>query len=274
MRDYTDEELKMIANILQNISVQMRTNMSNLYAAMDRLAPPESREKDSSVDRYAAVFCQSYYRMYRMVSNLDEAGRFFEHSRFELFDDDIVGLCRRVCREVEFLFDLRGVALDFTADCESRIIGMDADALRRLLMNLLSNALKFTPAGGAVRVRVKTEGRFIKLIVSDTGTGMSSDRLDRLFDGFLAENRFAPLPHGFGIGLAVCRRIAQGHGGALIAQSEEGKGSTFTVSLPAVRSGRVRLGDSGSDYTGGFNHTLVALADALPAEAFLQKYLD
>ena len=79
---------------------------------------------------------------------------------------------------------------------------------------------------------------------------------------------------GLGLGLPICRRIAQGHGGMIVAQSEEGKGSLFTVSLPAVRSGRVRLNDSGSDYAGGFNATLVELSDALKPEAFLQRYLD
>ena len=59
-----------------------------------------------------------------------------------------------------------------------------------------------------------------------------------------------------------------------MAQSEEGKGSLFTVSLPAVRAGRVRLKDRGSDYAGGFNPTLVEMSDALSGEAFLQKYLD
>ena len=60
----------------------------------------------------------------------------------------------------------------------------------------------------------------------------------------------------------------------IVAQSEEGKGSLFTVSLPAEKAGRVQLKDRGSDYAGGFNRTLVEMSDALSSEAFLQKYLD
>ena len=247
MRDYTEEEQKMLAGMLPNIALQLRSVMSNLYMAMDSLVPPEKREQDPAVDRRAAVFCQSYYQLYRVVNNLTEAGRLFEHDRFTLYDGDIVGLCRSVCREVEFLFELRGVALEFSADRESRIIGMDGDALRKLMMNLLSNALKFTPAGGRVRVRVKTDGASVKIIVSDTGRGMSADRLDHLFDRFLQTDRYDPVPHGLGLGLAICRRVAQGHGGTIVAQSEEGKGSVFTVSLPAIRAGRLCLHYSGSD---------------------------
>lgn len=274
MRDYTNEEIKTLADVLPNIALQLRTSMATLYTAVDRLVPPEMREKDAKTDRSAAVFYQSYYQMYRIISNLTDAGQLFDRQRFTLYDDDIVGLCRRVCEEVEFLFSLCGVHLDFTADRDSRIIGMDADALRRLLMNLLSNALKFTPSGGTVRVRVRAEGRVVKLIVSDNGCGISPDRLDHIFDRFLQLNGCDPAPHGLGLGLPICQRIAQGHGGLLFVDSEEGEGSTFTVSLPAVCSGRVRMRDSGSDYAGGFNRTLVELADALPAEAFLQKYLD
>ncbi len=274
MREYTEEELDMLAGMLPNIALQLRSVMTNLYAAVDRLAPPEAREKDPAADRAAAVFDQSYYQLCRLAGNLTDAGRLFERDRFALSDDDIVGLCRSVCREVEFLFGQRGVALAFSADRESRIIGMDAGALHKLLMNLLSNALKFTPSGGQVSVRVRAEGAAVRITVSDTGCGMSAERLDHLFDRFLETDRFDPVPHGLGLGLAICQRIAQGHGGSLVASSEEGGGSRFTLSLPAVRSGRARLRDRGSDYTGGFNPTLVELADALPAEAFLQRYLD
>ena len=274
MRDYTEEELKMLADVLPNIALQLRTSMATLYTAIDRLVPPEEREKDAKTDRSAAVFYQSYYQMYRIISNLTDAGHLFEHRRFELYDDDIVGLCRSVCGEVEFLFTLRGVTLDFAADRDSRIIGMDAAALRKLLLNLLSNALKFTPRGGSVRVRVKAEGKFVKLTVADTGRGMNSDTLAHLFDRFMDGGQDPMPPRGLGLGLPICQRIAQGHGGMIVAESEEGKGSLLTVTLPAVRSGRVRLNDRGSDYAGGFNPTLVELSDALTPDAFLQRYLD
>ena len=185
MRDYTEEELKMLSDVLPNIALQLRTSLSTIYTAVDRLAPQETREKDPKTDRTAAAFYQSYYQLYRVISNLTDAGNLFERKRFELYDDDIVGVCRSVCAEVDFLFAQRGVELDFLADRDSRIIALDAEAIRKLLLNLLSNALKFTPKGGSVRVRVKTEGRFVKITVADTGRGMDSDTLTHLFDRFM-----------------------------------------------------------------------------------------
>lgn len=72
----------------------------------------------------------------------------------------------------------------------------------------------------------------------------------------------------------LCRRIAQGHGGMLVAESAVGKGTVFTLSLPNARSTDLSLSDRRFDYAGGFDHVLMELSDALPSRAFLQKYLD
>ena len=274
MRDYTEEELKMLSDVLPNIALQLRTSLSTIYTAVDRLAPQETREKDPKTDRTAAAFYQSYYQLYRVISNLTDAGNLFERKRFELYDDDIVGVCRSVCAEVDFLFAQRGVELDFLADRDSRIIALDAEAIRKLLLNLLSNALKFTPKGGSVRVRVKTEGRFVKITVADTGKGMDSDTLTHLFDRFMDGGQDPMPPRGLGLGLPICQRIAQGHGGMLVAESAVGKGTAFTLSLPNARSTDLSLSDRRFDYAGGFDHVLMELSDALPSRAFLQKYLD
>ena len=74
-------------------------------------------------------------------------------------------------------------------------------------------------------------------------------------------------PHGLGLGLALCHRVTRGHGGALMATSREGEGSTITVSLPDKRV-EEPLSDMAVDYAGGFNRALLGLADALPAKAF------
>ena len=157
---------------------------------------------------------------------------------------------------------------------EDKVARADAEAIRKLLLNLLSNALKFTPKGGSVRVRVKTEGRFVKITVADTGRGMDSDTLTHLFDRFMDGGQDPMPPRGLGLGLPICQRIAQGHGGMLVAESAVGKGTAFTLSLPNARSTDLSLSDRRFDYAGGFDHVLMELSDALPSRAFLQKYLD
>lgn len=275
MMPLDEKDLQLLAEVLPNVSAQLRSSMANVFAAANRLAPAEAREADPMLDKNAAILTMSCHQMLRLVGNLSAASELVQGGRFRLCNGDIVGFCHALCERAEPLFALRGVALRFSASHESHVIAFNAPMLERALLNLLSNALKFTPEGGTVSVRVKCGERHVQLTVADTGRGIEPERLAHIFERYLDTDRLDPAPpHGLGVGLSLCRRIAQGHGGMIVAQSEEGKGSLFTVSLPAVRSGRVRLNDSGSDYAGGFNATLVELSDALKPEAFLQRYLD
>ncbi len=274
MREYTKEELRLLTEVLPNVAQELRGAMANVYAAANRLAPPEAREKDPKTDKNAAFFLQSYYRMYRVVGNLNDARQLAETAPFPLANDDIVGLVRTVCGRAEALFEAEGVTLTFESDKPGQIIAMDAERIERLLLNLLSNALKFTPKGGSVAVRVRTTPQRVCLSVSDTGCGIAPDKLEHVFDRFLDTDAMDPPPHGVGLGLALCRRIAQGHGGIIVAESEEGKGATFTVSLPNARSANATLRQPKTEYAGGFNRTLLELSDALGAEAFTHRFTD
>ena len=274
MREYTNEELRLLTEVLPNVAQELRGAMANVYAAANRLAPLEAREKDAAVDKNAAIFTQSYYKMYRIVGNLTDAAKLAETGKFALGNDDIVGVVRGVCEKAEALFEAEGVTLTFEADKPGQIIAMDAGQMERLLLNLLSNALKFTPRGGSVAVRVRVTLPRVYLSVTDTGRGIAADKLEHIFDRFLQTDAMDPPPHGIGLGLAICRRIAQGHGGSIVAESEEGHGATFTVSLPNVRSVGAVLRQPRVAYAGGFNQTLLELSDALGVGAFTHQYLD
>ena len=274
MKSYSEEELRLLTQVLPGIAAELRGSLANVYFAANRLAPAEMREQDAQADQNAAIFSQSFFRMYRVICNLSDAAKLGEDTRFTLYNDDIVALCRDVCDKAAPLFELKGVALEFDCDSPAHIIALDAEMMRRLLLNLLSNALKATPGGGRVVVRVRSNPRFVQLSVVDNGCGIPQDRLSSVFDSFLQTDWPDYSPHGAGLGLALCRRIAEGHGGRIMAESAEGAGSTFTVSLPNVKSPNGRLGEPGIDYAGGFNPILVELSDALPMQAFLHQYLD
>ena len=273
MKEFSEEELRLLTSVLPNVAQELRGAMANVYAAANRLAPAEARERDESVDKNAAIFTQSYYRMCRIVGNLSDAAKLTETGRFALGSDDIVGLARSVCEKAEPLFTDAGVTLAFESNKSGQIIAMDAELMERLLLNLLSNALKFTPRGGSVYVRVRVTQQRVNLTVSDTGCGIAPEMLEHIFDRFLDVDAAAPPPHGMGLGLAICRRIAQGHGGSIVAESEEGRGTSFTVSLKNERGSAV-LRQPKMDFAGGFNRTLVELSDALPWTAFRHQFLD
>jgi signal transduction histidine kinase len=108
--------------------------------------------------------------------------------------------------------------------------------LRRVLDNLLSNALKFTPAGGHIAVRLGRDNGSLILEVADTGIGIPGDKLDRIFERFYqidggTNRRFG----GVGLGLSLVKEIVQAHGGTVSVESRLGEGSIFRVRLPAAK---------------------------------------
>lgn len=275
MLPYDEKDIQLLSQVLPNVSAQFRMAMANLFLAAGRIAPAEARDKNPALDQNAAQLTASCYRMLRLVGNLSAASELSQPcAELHLQNEDIVAFCRAVYDRAELFFDLCGVELRFSADRTSRVVAFSASALERALLNLLSNALKFTPRGGVVTLRVASTGRFVRLSVSDTGCGIPADRLEHLFDRFLDTERMDPYPHGLGVGLALCRRIAQGHDGMLTAESAEGEGTTFTFSLPNTRRAGLQAYEERYDYAGGVDHTLMELSDALPSAAFLQKYLD
>jgi len=260
--------------VLQQISAQLKYSLGNIYSALERIAPAQARDEDEKLDQNAAVLCQSYYRVLRLANNLDDAVNLESPSRVKLTNDDIAGLCRRVADEARACAELLGLELEFVCEKQTHIISMNADRLERLLLNLLSNAFKFTPRGGKITLEIKIGRQNVELIVTDTGRGIAPQRLEHIFDRYLMTDTLDSLPYGLGLGLPICRRIAREHGGGILLTSEEGKGTTVAVSLPNKRSSIQELSTYVIDYAGGFNRTLVELSDALPRQAFTQRFLD
>ena len=138
---------------------------------------------------------------------------------------DIVAVARGLCQSCRAYADERGVALRFQTNAASLVMALDEDALSRVLLNLIANALRFTPAGGEIRVKLAARGDAVYLTVTDTGAGISAERQPWAFlrgetDG------------GHGHGLAIARELARRMGGDLTLRSRPGAGSAFTLRLP------------------------------------------
>ena len=132
--------------------------------------------------------------------------------------------------------DAKGVQIRTTIGRDAPRVSGDPERLQQVVWNLLTNAVKFTPSGGEVQVRVEHTGGQVRVIVSDTGRGIAPDFLPHLFERFRqADSRFSREHGGLGLGLAIAREIVQTHGGSIHAASEgEGRGAVFTVALPVV----------------------------------------
>lgn len=268
-----DEQL---SEVLQQISSQLRLSLGNIHSALSRLAPPQARDQDSKTDQDAAVLCQSYYRILRLTNNLADASEPPRPAGTGQANDDIVRLCQEVMDQAEAPARLLGIQLEFRCAKRSHIMAMDGERIRRLLLNLLSNAFKFIGQGEKkVTLELRVERNVVMLALTDTGCGMTPQQLSTAFDRSRQSGQQDPPPHGLGLGLPVCQRIAAEHGGGIALASKPGAGTTVTVSLSNHRlPPRVESPLPVILTGGGFNKTIVELSDALPREAFTQKYLD
>jgi CheY-like chemotaxis protein len=129
--------------------------------------------------------------------------------------------------------DAKGVHLRIALDRASPIVSGDPERLQQVVWNLLTNAVKFTPPGGDVEVRLQHTGGQAQVIVTDTGRGIAPEFLPHLFERFRqADSRFSREHGGLGLGLAIAREIVETHGGSIQAASDgEGRGATFTMTL-------------------------------------------
>jgi signal transduction histidine kinase len=263
-----EDDSSFSAEVFSGIAAQLRSALGNLHFAAAALAPAEAREQDPDLDGKAALLDQSYYRILRLASNLSLAAYVDRGTPFPVRDRDLVELVRESCEQSRSLAELLGLRLSFTCPETSHVCAVFYNSIEQLLLQLLSNAFKFTPAGGSVTVELRfADGRAL-LSVTDTGCGIPEELLSTLFERYRHAEPMTPPPHGLGLGLLLCRRIAECHGGSLVAESRVGKGTRITLSIPDRQTGVAGVSDVPVDYTGGFNPTLLSLADALPAKAF------
>lgn len=121
--------------------------------------------------------------------------------------------------------------LDMTMDLDEAVYVGDYDLMQHLWINLLTNAVKYTPKGGSITVTLKNEEKFIAVSVADTGKGIPPEDRERIFDKYYQTDK-SHSKRGLGLGLAICKRIVQLCNGSLTVESEVRVGSTFTVKLP------------------------------------------
>jgi signal transduction histidine kinase len=132
---------------------------------------------------------------------------------------------------------LAAKAIHYAHACDATPVARaDADKVRQILLNLLSNAAKFTPRGGSVTVRCTADALATRVVVADTGVGIAREKLEHIFEPFVQVGRSLSTRHeGTGIGLAISRELARAMGGDLTVQSELDVGSSFTLRLPVAR---------------------------------------
>ncbi len=270
MAQHDQEHL--LNEILPNVAAQLRGSLGNMHVALLRMAPSEGA--DPAAERNMAILSQSYYRAMRLVNNLSAAPMLLETAPFLTANVEMVAWLEGLVRQAQPLAEEAGIELSFVCTLPHHSVAIHKEHMERLVWNLLSNAIKFTAQGGRVSVSLRVGGGQVLLTVSDTGCGISEELQETVFDRYLHSERVDPQPHGLGLGLPLCRRIAEGHGGRLMLQSRVGEGTSVTAALPDRKVAEGTVKSASFHYAGGFQPVLMELSDALPYGAFRTRHID
>jgi signal transduction histidine kinase/putative methionine-R-sulfoxide reductase with GAF domain len=224
------------SEFLANMSHELRTPLNAIIGFSEVLSERMFGELNEKQDEYLKDIHASGQHLLSLINDiLDlskiEAGRMeLEVTDFELpmtIDNALMLVRERAAR--------RGIELHRTIDERLGQIRADERKIRQVLLNLLSNAIKFTPEGGRIEVGAKPLDGSIEVSVSDTGVGIAPEDQDAVFEEFRQVGRAEKKVEGTGLGLTLCRKFVELHGGKIWVQSQVGAGSTFTFTVPVHR---------------------------------------
>jgi heavy metal sensor kinase len=226
-----DRSFESMRAFMADASHELRTPLSIIRGEAD-VALSRDRDKAEYTEALAIIQDEAE-RLSRVVDNMLALARADAGQRplkvEEFYLNDLVEECYK---SAHVLAIQRGLSLTVEPAPDIAFRG-DEDLLRRMLINLLDNAIKYTQPGGSVVVRLSEEGSSIKMVVSDTGIGIPAESVVRVFERFYRVNKArSRADGGTGLGLAIAKWAAEAHDGTIEVTSEPERGSTFTVVLP------------------------------------------
>jgi signal transduction histidine kinase/CheY-like chemotaxis protein len=254
------------SEFLANMSHELRTPLNAVIGFSDVLLDRMFGELNDRQAEYVRDIRDSGVHLLELINDILDLSK-VEAGRMEL-ELEPVSLPEAVEHALSMVRQRAAdnqIALDVELDAPETVMA-DERKLKQVLVNLLGNAVKFTPPGGAVAVRARSEGEELQVSVSDTGPGIAEPERERIFEAFQRGDRNARRSaEGTGLGLTLCRRIVELHGGRIWVESRLGEGSTFTFAIPTGERAAAPAGPEGL--------VLVVEDDPRSAELF-QVYLE
>jgi PAS domain S-box-containing protein len=226
------------SDFVSNVSHELRTPLTAIKGSVDNMIDGITGTMNEKQTRYLTRIKSNADRLTRLINELLDLSR-IEAGKIDLKPVNLalVSLAQEIADNIRPVAVEKLISLEVAAADGGTTAWADRDKIIQVLMNLIGNAVKFTPERGKVTVAVHKNGdRWVQISVADTGPGILPEEASRIFDRFYqiaqAEKQKAK---GTGLGLAICKALVEMHGGKIWMESEVGKGSTFSFTLPAER---------------------------------------
>lgn len=227
-----EKDLKHERRLTSDVAHELRTPLMAMLATVEAMQDGVYPTDDEHLETVAS----ETRRLARLVQQMLDLSRMENHTApLNLESVDVVELVRGVVNAQEPLFVQRDLRLRFADETQGKcpLLELDPDMITQAVINLMSNAMRYTPEGGWVVVSVSLDRKHVMISVSDTGIGIAKEDLSRIFGRFWrADASRAREAGGLGVGLAVTKQIIERHHGFIAVESELEKGTTFTIHLP------------------------------------------
>lgn len=223
----TKNRLQM-AVVFTNITHELLTPLTVISASADSIENEHPELKD-----HTSLIHNNINRLTRMLRQILEvrkaqAGKL----QLKVSEGKLGEFCQETCQSIMPIFDNKRLTFHQNINCLGTHAWFDGDKIEKIIYNLLSNAVKYSNEGGSVTINVDIEGKLATIVVADTGIGISKDKMKHLYSRFLDGDYRRMNTMGTGIGLSLVRDLVKLHHGSINCESEEGKGTTFTITLP------------------------------------------
>ena len=222
---------------MSSVSHEFRTPLAVIYSAGENLADGVAKE-DAQVSRYGDLIKGEGRKLSGMVEQiLDFAGANSGRKKYSFAETSVAEVVENALSECKPLIDEKNIALETNISDTLPHINGDKNALSQAVQNLIVNSVKYSNGNAWLRVSAENGGGTVKISVEDHGIGISKSDLRQIFQPFFRSKSVVDAQiHGNGLGLSLVRQTVEAHGGKVLATSEPGKGSKFTLELPQQRS--------------------------------------
>lgn len=229
---------KIRGDFFANLSHELRTPLNIIFSSLqvlDLKFKNIEKKEDQSITKYINMATQNTYRLLKLVNNLIDSNKitagYFEYNPQNY---DIVYFVESICQSIVEFAKQKNIEVIFDTDIEEKIISFDLDKMERIILNILSNSIKFTKEQGKIEIYIRESNEMLEIEISDDGIGIPQNKLNSIFERFKqVENNTIRSGEGSGIGLYLVKSLVDMHGGDIAVESELGSGTTFKISIPA-----------------------------------------
>lgn len=245
-------------------ALELREPLSSIMYSTKQL----SQMADDNAAVQVARLNRGLHQLLRIIGNMSDAGHCASSSRQET--RDIGAFFAEIFEKAQTLVEHSGIHLTYQGLSEEILCLADGEQMERAVLNIVSNAVKFTPEGGTIHASLSRHGRMLRLSVMDSGSGIAENVRNSVFNRYLRQPGIEDSRHGIGLGMVLIRSAAANHGGTVLIDQPDGKGTrvTMTMAIRQNTDGVLRSPLMRVDYTGGWDHGLIELSESLPVSVY------